>query len=198
MQAEPASHAWTETEVRGIDQADDAAQCAPQGSVGMSDQFVKQIDEQFRRPRAGGIGQCGAGRRLAAEQAQRAVVGGERRHQRAQTLLSAEGSSQQGEEMVAGGETSLAANGRVATSMMVEAVPRKLLDDLLEQGRLVAHDIGSVAVDNVGERRPRSRINVVNTYKHKSCRTAVGLTRPSRTRTKLQTMQSQSATILSK
>ena len=109
-----------------------------------------------------GIGQCGAGRRLAAEQAQRAVVGGERRHQRAQTLLSAEGSSQQGEEMVAGGETSLAANGRVATSMMVEAVPRKLLDDLLEQGRLVANDIGSVAVDNVGERPPHSRINVVH------------------------------------
>jgi hypothetical protein len=56
----------------------------------------------------------------------------------------------------------------------------------------VAHDIGSVAVDNVGERRPRSRINVVHSYKHKSCRTAVGLTRPSATHTNLQ---SQSATI---
>jgi hypothetical protein len=42
----------------------------------------------------------------------------------------------------------------------------------------VAHDIGSVAVDNVGERRPRSRINVVHSYKHKSCRTAVGQARP--------------------
>jgi hypothetical protein len=76
--------------------------------------------------------------------------------------------------MVAGGETSLAVVGCVATSMMVEALPRKTRDDLLEQGRSVAHDIGSVAVDNVGERRPRSRINVVHSYKHKSCRTAVG------------------------
>src|SRR4029077_5737860 len=109
------------------------------------DQFLKQIDEQFRRPRARGIGQCGAGRRLAAEQAQSAVMRGERRHQRAQTLLSPERAAQQGEEMVAGGETSLAVVGCVATSMMVEALPRKTRDDLLEQGRSVAHDIGSVA-----------------------------------------------------
>jgi hypothetical protein len=178
MQADPASHAWTETEMRGIDQADDAAQCAPHGSVGMCDEFLKQIDEQFRRSRARGIGQCRAGRCLAAEQAQRAAVGRQCRHQRAQTLLSAEGAAQQGKEMLAGGETSLAAVGSMATGMMVEAMPRKLLDDLLEQGRLVAHDIGSAAVDNVGERRPRSRINVVHKYKHKSCRTAVGQARP--------------------
>jgi hypothetical protein len=108
----------------------------------------------------------------AAEQAQ-APIWEQRRHQRAQTLLSAEGAAQQGKEMLAGGETSLAAVGSMATGMMVEAMPRKLLDDLLEQGRLVAHDIGSAAVDNVGERRPRSRINVVHKYKHKSCRTAV-------------------------
>ena len=40
-------------------------------------------------------------------------------------MLSAEGAAEQGEEMMAGGETSLAAVGCVTTSMIVEALPRK-------------------------------------------------------------------------
>ena len=86
--------------------------------------------------------------------------------------------SPKGEEMLARSEASVAVVGSMATSMMVEAMPGQLLDDLLEHGRLVTHDIGSAAVDNVGERRPRSRINVVHKYKHKSCRTAVGQAGP--------------------
>ena len=100
-------------------------------------------------------------------------MGGERRHQRAQILLSTEGTTQQGEEMLTGGEASLVSIGSVPTNMVVKTLPRETRDDLFEQGRLMAHDIGSAAVDNAGERRPRSKINVVHKYKHKSCRTAV-------------------------
>ena len=61
--------------------------------------------------------------------------------------------------------------------VVVEAMPGKALDSLFKQGSLMAHDIGSVAVGNVGERHFRSGINVVRFAKHKLCRTAVGLTR---------------------
>ncbi len=93
-------------------------------------------------------------------------------------MVTAETAGQQSEEVLAAGEAPLTGIGGMAAHVVIEALPGETLDDLLEYGRLMAHGIGSAAVDNVGERRLRSRINVVRRYKHKSCRTVVGHARP--------------------
>jgi hypothetical protein len=57
--------------------------------------------------------------------------------------MAAEAASQHGQELCAAGEAALVVVGAVLADMMVEAVPGKLLDDLLEHGSFVAHGIGS-------------------------------------------------------
>jgi hypothetical protein len=128
---------------------------------------------------AGAVGfrEGGARRRRSAEQPQRAVVWGEGGGGRAQPLLAAQDAGEQRDEMLAGGELRVAVEA-VLADQRVEPLPGKLLHDLFEQGRLMAHGIGSAAVDNVGERRFRIRINVMPEYKHKMCRTTVGQARP--------------------
>jgi hypothetical protein len=60
--------------------------------------------------------------------------------------------------------------------VVLEVVQGKALDSLLEQGSLMTNDIGAAAAGNVGERRFRSRINVVRFAKHKICPASVGKT----------------------
>jgi hypothetical protein len=109
------------------------------------------------------------------KQAQGAAIRRKSGDQRAQALVAAKCAAQQGEKMPARVEAALVVVGPMPAHVVLEPMPRKALDSLLEQGSLMTHDIGSAAVDNVGERRFRSGINVVRFAKHKMCRTAVAV-----------------------
>src|SRR5665213_1106902 len=100
-----------------------------------------------------------AGALPPAQQAERAAVRLQAGDQRAQALLAAQAGGQQAEKVHAAGEATLVVVGVVATHHTVEMAPGKRLDDLLENGGMVAHGIGSAAVDNVGKRLLRIRIN---------------------------------------
>jgi hypothetical protein len=69
--------------------------------------------------------------------------------------VAAQAAGEQREEVLAAYEAALVVVVAVFRDMPVEPIPGKALDELLEHGSLVAHDIGPAAVDNVGERRFR-------------------------------------------
>jgi hypothetical protein len=95
--------------------------------------------------------------RAGAEQAVRVVIGSQGGDQRAKALMPAQDAGQQGDKMHAGGEAALGLIGAVLANQAIEARPKKLLDHLLKNGRLMAHGMGSAARGNVGERRLSKR-----------------------------------------
>ncbi len=80
---------------------------------------------------------------------------------------------------------SVAKAARIAAMLANKAVmdpPRNVFDDLVKNDSLTPHGLAPFRIQMPRKQLETSRINVVRPFKHKLCRTGVGLTRafPSR------------------
>jgi protein-S-isoprenylcysteine O-methyltransferase Ste14 len=82
--------------------------------------------------------------------------------------------------MAAGGETALGRVGPIVLDQPIESRPRNQFEHVVENAIGVAHGVDPFRVQVSRETLETIRINVVRRFKQNLCRTAVGLTRPSR------------------
>ena len=127
VQAKPVLQAPPGIDLRAVDQPDGLAEVTACAAVQTGQQALEKVNKKFGRARLVGIGEGGAGRRLATEQAQGTTAGCKARHGLAQAMQPAQGGAEHGDEMIPAVEVACMLVSIVALDQPAEIGPRNRL-----------------------------------------------------------------------
>src|SRR6185437_12359439 len=162
-----------------IDQADAIADLPAIAVLQLSNQRREQAGKYFHRARSIRTRQCRLGNRATAKMIKLASVALQAGFNLAKPARPAQLSVQHCNQVRPALYRPIVPIGIVPVHKPIKCRPRNLLQKAVKNDILVRHDVDPFAVQMIRNHLNPSRINVVHFLKQKSCRTPVGLSRPS-------------------